>query len=203
MSETLTDGRPFLFAISDGTTFDSRAIPEIFFTRKYRDRNFVCYNLKFDSGSILYDLPLPQRTKLWRDGKCGYRGYRYQYIPHKRLRITKGRNGVTFWDIAQFYRTTLEKASAKYLNEHKDDMPTKKFTWDYIHKNYSQIVSYCKQDAKLTEELGRYFFKFLSDFGIRPNNLYSEASISFEYFKRKVGIAVSYTHLTLPTIYSV
>jgi len=187
-SETLKDGRPFMFALGDGTSFDSRDVPAVFFRRAYRDKDFCCYNLKFDSGSLVYTLPLKVLSKRRVEGKATYKGYRYRYIPHKRLGISKGKHSVSIWDVAQYFRTTLDKAAKQFLGEGKLDFETKSFTMDFVRKNFTRLKEYCIRDANLAGRLGDYLLKFLADFGIKPNNLYSEASISFEYFKRRAGI---------------
>lgn len=183
-SETLTSGRPFVFCTSLGDTFFLEDIPAIFFTSQYINKNIVTYNLQFDSGSVLYGLPVKNLEQLAKDGKTVYKKYVYKYIPRKLLRISNGRNAVSIWDIMQFYNTSLEKASAKYLDKHKLELETKEFTIDYVTDNFDKINRYCLQDAYLTAELGKYFLERLSAFNIPVNNLYSTASISQIYFSR-------------------
>ena len=138
-SETLTSGRPFLFCTSLGDSFTSADVPGIFFGRKYRGKNLVCYNLKFDSGSLLYNLPLENLDELREKTFTIYDGYHYTYIPHKLLRIRKGKNAVSFWDIFGFYKTSLDKAAKKHLGVGKTDIETKRFTLAYIKSNLDKI----------------------------------------------------------------
>jgi len=187
-SETLISGRPFLFCTSRGDAFTLRDIPHIFFARKYRGVHFGVYNLKFDSGSILYSLPSQVLQTLRVEGKADYRGYTYSYIPHKRLRISKGKNGVTFWNIAQFFNMSLDNAAKKYLGESKLSIATKKFTWPYIRKHRAKIVKYCIRDAVLVSKLYAYMLDGLDALNIVPTALYSTASLSYQYFRRNCKI---------------
>ena len=187
-SETYIDGTPFLFCTSDGHSFTLKDIPEIFFTRRYIDRHFAVYNLKFDSGSILYGLSIQALNILRQYGEVEIKDVKYSYIPHKRLRITKNNHGVTFWNIAQFFKTSLENASALYLNKHKKEIGTKSFTRKYVTKHLPEIKKYCVQDAVLTAELYDYFLLGLKKLKIVPTALYSTASLSYQYFRQRIKI---------------
>lgn len=187
-SEAYTTGKPFMFCTSYEECFTLSDIPNIFFTRRYRNKNFVVFNLQYDSGAILYNLPEDKKIELWQNTKCLYNGFRYFYIPHKHLRISKGKNAVKFWDIQPFYNTSLKKASVKYLNETKVDIETKSFTPEYAKENWSKIKKYCIQDAVLTVKLADYLFNYLQQFGIKPSSLYSIASVSFQYLSKRVRI---------------
>ncbi len=145
------------------------------------------------------------RHELWKEGETTYRGVHYKYIPHKHLRMSvlkvnlkdfvryygydpylntdKHPVKVQFWDVQQFYEMGLEKASAKYLDKHKLDMPTKKFTKVYVKKNWRKLSAYCVMDAKLTRDLAIYLKGKVHDFGMDFVAPYSSASLSFNYFK--------------------
>jgi len=183
-TETYISGKPFLFCFSDGTILFYEDIPDKLFTREYRDTHFVVWNLKFDSGSLIYHLPKQNKVELKQLQKTYYNGYKYEYIPHKRLRICRGSKGVTFWDIMQFFGMSLQRASLEYLNESKLDIETKEFTLDYVSKNIDSISQYCIRDSYLTKQLIDYLLKYIRKFEILPNNLYSPASLSFTYFKK-------------------
>ena len=182
-SETYITGRPFLFCTSTGDCFKLSAIPNIFFTRKYRDCHFGVYNLKFDSGSILYNVPTKILNRIRQRGEAIHDGIKYRYIPHKYLRITKNGHGVTFWNVAQYFRCSLETAATKYLGKHKAELKTKSFTPANVKPIYDKIKSYCIQDAKLTAELYTYFKLGIEKIGFTPSALYSTASLSYQYFR--------------------
>lgn len=191
-SEAYTDGVPFMLAASTGDIIDPFNLPEPFFINKFINCNFMLYNMKYDSGAILYHLPEENLIELWKENKTKYRGFTYSYIPHKLLRIKKGRDKVNFWDIAQFYKSSLDNAAKEYLNDKKTAIKTKKFSRQYVQKYYNSIKKYCIQDAKLTQRLAVYFVNKLCEFGITPSGIYSSASISFKYFCDNTPIVTSY-----------
>jgi len=191
-SETLLSGKPFIFCTSLGDSFTLNDIPEIFFTRKYRGKNIVCYNLKFDSGSLLYKLPLDTLNELREKNETEFEGYRYSYIPHKLLRIGKGKNSVSFWDIMGFFKMSLDNASKKYLNDNKQHVETKKFHIDYVRANLDKLKEYCIKDSRLTRNLCLFLLNKLHVIKLYPNTLYSTASISFQYFKQNSHIVTSW-----------
>jgi len=193
-------GRPFLLCLSDGKHYtDFKEIPFLLL-EKYAGYHIAVYNLKYESGAILYYLPPDTLHELWlkteaaieREGKK----IKFTYIPHKMLSIEtgrgKGRKAVKIWDICQYYAMSLNKASQIYLGKQKIDIETKKFTKEYREKNFSQILKYCIQDAVLCAELGNFLIHKLKEFGIRTTALYSSASLSFRYYADRTNIVTSW-----------
>ena len=191
-TEAYFDGVPFMFCTSYGEDIPEDQIPEVFFAPMYENANFMIYNLKYDSGAILRHLPLTHLKELHEFGDTEYNSIKYEYIPHKLLRLTKGKARVHFWNIAQFYRSTLNDAAKTYLHKEKHDIETKSFTRDYVEKNYKKIKDYCIQDAKLTAELGEYFINKLAEFKISATKLYSSAAISLKYFAERSRVNTVY-----------
>jgi hypothetical protein len=187
-TEAYTTGRPFLFCTSLGDVWGYGDIPHVFFSRRFRGANFVCYNLRYDSGAVLHHLPARVLDKLRRLTKVKHAGYAYRYYPHKFLRISKGKHSVTFWDIMQFFRASLDAAAHTYLGERKITMATKEFTPEIVAAHYKRIVRYCLRDAELTAKLAAYFLEQLARYDIKPSALYSQASVAFKYFKERAGI---------------
>ena len=181
-TETYKNGKPFMFCTSDGDTFTPDQIPSALFGKKYRSSNFGVWNLKFDAGSILTGVPRKNRTELRTKNRTVHGEYTYKYIPHKMLKISKGKRAVTFWNIQTFFQSSLEYAAQKYIGAGKDDIETKTFTKKYVVKNWERIEKYCIKDAMLVSKLYDYFLIGLEQIGIKPKNLYSTASISFHYF---------------------
>jgi hypothetical protein len=105
----------------------------------------------------------------------------------KRKKIT-----VSFWDISQFYKQSLDRAAKFYLNEGKQPMPTKSFSRSYVKKNWMLIAKYCLRDADLTARLGRFLVDKLEEFGVIAPSLYSCASISYKYFSDNTKIVTAY-----------
>jgi len=186
-SESDNEGIPFMFAISDGTIIKPDCLLETLFQHKYRGIKFVCFNLKYDEGSILHQFPTEVLQELRHIGRAKYNGYSIRSIPKKELVITNSQHkqSIVFYDIAQFYGTSLDKAAMYYLGKEKIDMPTKKFTQEIIIKQWYKISRYCLQDAILTKELADYFIDMLiKDFDIYPQKLYSTGYIAGLHFAR-------------------
>ena len=183
-SEALTSGRPFLFCMSDGKTYEEcdtvNYIENIFY--EYKGKHVAVYNLKYDSGAFLYHLPDANKKELWEKTETIFNSIRITYIPHKNLRLRFKNDILNFWDISQFFAMSLDAAAKRYLQKSKNDIETKHFTHKYIKKHRRKIINYCIQDAKLCADLGNYLLSKLKDFGIRSTSLYSSASLSFRYF---------------------
>lgn len=221
-SETLTSGAPFLFCTGDGVAIDPPDLLRVLFER-YRGVHFALWNMKFDSGSILYDLApgaiiynedkseilrfVPGKYELWTTNKSTWfyfdrKGNKVdldvEYIPHKYLKISESRDSwIKFWDICQFFASGLDAAAEKYLGENKLFMETKMFTPEYVAKNKEKIITYCIHDARLTGKLGNFLLKKLDEFGLRCTALYSQASVSFRFFQDNgpiIGIPRYYKH---------
>lgn len=193
-SEAYTTGVPFMFCLSNGDCLLPRDIPQVFFEPKYVGANFVIWNMKYDSGAVLYHLPREKMYELWDSGKTRHGEFRYKYIPHKLLRIYKGNKAVSFWDISQFYKSSLDKAARTYLGRGKIELRTKSFTPEYVDRHFSLIRRYCVMDAKLTGELGVYLVDKLEEFGITASTLYSCAGIAFKYFCDRCKVVTAYKH---------
>jgi len=186
-SESDNKGYPFMFAISDGTITTPDSLFETLFQHKYRGIKFVCFNLKYDEGSILHQFPADILQELRSKGHIVYNGYSIRSIHKKELVITnqQQKHSIAFYDIAQFYGTSLDKAAMYYLGKEKLGISTKTFTQEYIKKNWLQLSKYCLQDAILTKELADYFIDMLiTDFNIYPQKLYSTGYIAGLHFAR-------------------
>ncbi len=188
-AEALNTGEPFMFCLSDGTVIQASDLYETLFERKYRGFKFVCFNLKYDEGAIVYPLPNEQLNELRTVGRTEWQGYGFRSIPNKELVISKGHKSVAFYDIAQFYGTSLDKAAQYYLGKSKLDIETKTFYPDYVKRNFNKIATYCINDAKLTLELAEYFVDILiKELDIYPQKLYSTGYIAGIHFSRVCDI---------------
>ena len=181
-SEAYETGKPFLFSTSEGDTFDPKTFLSEIYTQKYRNGNFICYNLKYETGALLYHLPKTVKQSLYDTGKADWEGLRVFFLPYKHLRFTRGKNSISFWDIYPFYRMSLNAASEKYLGKRKENMEVSHFTPKIWKDNRAEIVSYCKQDASLTVELYRKIEDRFASLGVHFKRLYSPAYVSMKYF---------------------
>ena len=182
-TEAYTTGKCFMICTSLGDIFRYKDFPSCLFTRTYRGKSFVCYNLKYDSGAFVQHLSDYRLKKLQKKGRCEYRGYRYSVMGNKCLTIRKGKNSIHFYDIANFYNMSLDNASQEYLGKTKEDIDVKRFNPSYARYHWKEIASYCLVDSSLTKQLADTIIKRFESYGIFPKKLYSVAYISYQYFR--------------------
>lgn len=187
-TEAYLNGECFLICTSSDGVFKFEEFPECFFTRKYRNTQFVVYNLKYDSGHFVQFLPRKAREYLWQYGNVGWGKYVVKIIAYKMLSISKGKNSITFWDIANFFKVSLNNASLELLYKRKKDLDPNLFHKWYVFKHLDKISDYCIQDAKLTQELAQYLIDHFEKFDIYPKKLYSTAYISAQNFRQRCFI---------------
>lgn len=184
-TEAYDTGVCFMIATSCGDVLGPDDVPGSFFSRKYRGANFVAYNLGYDAGALLQSLSEDLLKDLWKTGKACDPPYKYRSIPKKCLTITRGKNAVHLWDLANFYGGTLESNAVKYLNEHKLDMQTKKFSREYVQEHWDSLAEYCVRDAVLCKRLADRLIKRFEALGVYPQKLFSIAYVSYQHFRRK------------------
>lgn len=187
-TETYQTGKCFLICTSKGDNYTLDEFPEFFFTQKYRNKKFVAWNIKFDEGSLIQNLPNENLTELRVENETIYKGYKYISIPHKMFKIVKGKNAIEIFDIQGFYKSSLNKAAQKFLGKEKLDIEITNFTNKYVENNINKIIKYCIQDCILTKELADILIKKFEGFGVYPQKLYSTAYVSFHYFKNTCKI---------------
>jgi len=183
-TEAYEDGRCFMIATSNWHFWSMDEFPDCLWTREYRGKNFVAYNLKYDEGALLQFLPREPLEELRSEGRTKYLDYVITIIPRKCLTIRKGKNTATFYDMYNFYMGSLDYNAKKYLGEQKDDIETKKFSEEYVDQNYCSIALYCIQDAILVQKLGELLIHKFESLGVYPRKLYSTAYISYQYFRQ-------------------
>lgn len=214
-TEAYEDGRPFLCMLSTGAEISVENVPALFFagvpagklSKKQRreierkslfvNRHYGTYNLKYDSGALLYYLSKEEKYALWKYGSVSLKRpidgreqkILVEYIPHKYLGFFFNRFYIKIWDVAQYFKMSLDKACGIYLGKKgKLDIETKTFTVEYVRKNLSYIREYCLKDAQSCAEIGNYLISKLDEFGIKTTALYSAASLSYEYFSSRTKI---------------
>jgi hypothetical protein len=110
-----------------------------------------------------------------------------KYLPHKHLAVTMGSLRRDFWDISQFYHSSLDKAAKTYLHERKIHVGRKDFYPTYVRRHWKMLRNYCVRDAQLTARLADYFKEKLNEFGVEVHSLYSPASLAFHFFSERIG----------------
>lgn len=181
-TEAFTTGRCFMIATSLGDVFNPVDFPQCMFNRKYRGKTYVAYNLKYDEGAFLQNVPYKNLQELRETNSTKHDGFKYRIIPRKMLSISRSSNAITFYDLAGFFKTSLDKASKELLKEGKLELETKEFSFEYVCKNYERIAEYCIKDALLCKRLADILISRFEGFGIYPKKLYSTAYISYQYF---------------------
>ena len=184
-TEAYDTGECFMIATSLGNVFTPDDFPTYLFSRKYRSKNFVCYNLKYDSGALLQHLPKTALQTLQAKDKVIHQGFTYKVIANKCLIVSKGKNSIHLYDMLNFYKMSLNKASKTFLDKEKLDMDTNIFTREYVRRFWPKIARYCINDAVLVQELAQNLITIFEKFGVKPKKLYSVAYVSFQYFTAK------------------
>ena len=127
--------------------------------------------------------------ELYYTGECNYKNYELLYLNQKLFQIRLGRNSYKFYDLANFLDGSLNSLAKKYLGKEKlDTIDSSRLNNDinYWNENIKDIIKYCIVDAKLTQELGNYFWKYIRDtLKFNPRSPYSKGAISQEYFLYK------------------
>lgn len=195
-TEANAEGRTFLVCTPDYEIHGSE-LPHSLFALYPQDTTFVTFNLGYEAGAMLYWVPEKQLNILRVLGECQFKEteessitWRITWIEGKQLTIAysiAGGSWIThrFWDVWQYYTTSLDKAAKKYLGEAKIEVETKTFTPAYIETNWDTIVSYCKKDALLAQRLGERLLDECESWHVPPNSLLSTASLSERFFELK------------------
>lgn len=172
----------------------------LFFLTSHKNRGKIgfFYNLRYDFQAILkwldptYWETILERGLIEYDCKPGL--FRVIYIPGKMLSIRrktgKKSRRFDFYDISPFFgKGPLDKVALKYLGRGKKDvskfdMPNLKNA-DFLDP---EMIEYCKEDAKLTEELAEYWIKLCNEQGVFPSTFVSTASIAVRYYQSRCKI---------------
>lgn len=150
--------------------------------------HFVFFNLEYDVSAILKYLPQSVVESVYLDKQVKYREFALRYLAGKYFKISFGGGCLHFYDIYPFFQTSLDKASQKYLNERKRDMPKswlKRMSPDFYQKHKKQIDAYALQDAKLTQKLADLICGALEEAGIEVDHLYSPGFVAKTYLRQR------------------
>jgi len=182
-TEAYRSGKCFMVATSMGDVFSIKDFPACLFTRKYRGKQFVAYNLKYDTGAFVQALSPTALKTLMSKNTVVYGGYGYKAIANKCFIISRGKNCVTFYDMYNFYSMKLDDAASAYLGEHKVEEDVTRYTPQYVRSHHLAIARYCIQDAVLVARLADVIIKHFEALGVYPQRLYSVAYVSYQYFR--------------------
>lgn len=177
-------GNIFLLADSDGNYIDKEitidAVIDFLFQKKYQNAVNIFYNIKFDAAVILKLLGNELYTYLLtRQLAFQHNGYRIKYFPNKCLTISKGHHSTSFYDIAQFYGSSLVDAYEQNIGplpEWYKDLKTlrSEFSPRFYRRNTRKVRDYCFNDCNMARKLGEKWLElYHSATGFYPLRLLS------------------------------
>lgn len=193
----IADSNERVYELPD--TKDPEPLLEWLTHRSLENKILVWYNMTFDIDSILKILPKEKMDELNKTGQTQINLlYKLELYEKKMFTIKKASGfdkkrgkirwrSFNFFDIAQFFQTSLDKAARQYLGKQKIDFDVKETSknWKIFKEKLPEMRDYCIMDAKLTQELGEFFQNNLKQaVGIYfPKRRYmSEASLSKYYY---------------------
>lgn len=186
-TEAYYTGKCYMICTSKGDTFTPLTFPRFFFQRKYRDKVFVAYNLRYDEGALIQWFPYKNLKELRLLQETFYDGYKVKLLSGKMLKITSGKHCITIYDLLNFFEMSLDTAAKKFLGEGKIDIESKTFYPGMSVKKLTEIRKYCIKDAVLCERLADALLDIFEEFGIKPKQLFSTAWVSYCYFRAKTN----------------
>lgn len=158
-------------------------------SRFRKSANFF-YNVQYDFDAIMKYLDIDNLIKLVEKCKIDYEGYKIKYIPKKMFSITINSNSYQYYDLAQFYEMSLNRAGELYTDKHKneDNLDRARIGSEpqYWKDHDKEILKYCLQDCYITEDLGNVLqHELVNTTGHAPKKYISQAGISKDYFRRE------------------
>ncbi len=182
------EGNVFLIADSDGRYLD-KITPELvikfLFHKKYQCSWNFFFNLGYDAEVILKLLGSELfRYRNSRKLRFRFEQYTIEYIPNKCFKIRKKHHSVIFYDVAQFFNSTLQQAfqsnigkldqSYLVMKEKRSELsPT------FYRRNTTIVRKYCIQDCNYAKQLSEKWIQLFFDaFGFYPLKWYSSGYLA-------------------------
>jgi len=201
-------GKTVLIACSDGRFLFPQSFEQIahFLTQNTYTRtlNFF-WNLDYDFFAIVKHIPSELLEILYDCHGVIVDSYFIKWIPRKHFSITRIGTKYTarFFDLWQFYRSSLNEASQKYLNDSKEEIDVTNIE-QYLRKAElrQRLIKYCLKDALLTQKLGELLQAKLNNLGISFDKPYSCGNLSQRFFfKNKETLGFKKTEWNLYALY--
>jgi len=183
------DGRAYLITDSDNNVLYPDHWTDImawlFENERFRSINWL-YNLDYDARAMLAWLPRESMFELWTLGEMVINDTTISYLPKKYFSVKEDKKKIDFFDLFQFFNTSLEKASQRWLSEGKHPIDSARIDRDaaYRRENHDAIEQYCLRDSELTKRLADINTDLFAQVDVRSNKWYSPAFISEKYFLR-------------------
>jgi hypothetical protein len=136
------------------------------------------FNLKFDFECLFKWKHSLLRELLKGDDEgrkiAHYDDYEIKYVKGKCFTIHDWKKKLfyNYYDVSQFFNSSLEYAVAKYLGKKCHDLKGERHRLFELHPMGS-IGEYCQDDATKTKELGEFILGKFAKMHLFPNKLYS------------------------------
>lgn len=123
----------------------------------YEDAFHVGFSFEYDVNQILKDLPWRFLAILKETGKCRWKGYRIEHVPHKIFTVSKDGTSATIFDVFGFFHSKYTTALRKYgigrvdILDRIESGKAKRghFTWADI----DEVIEYWKAEISLLPPL--------------------------------------------------
>ncbi len=163
--------------------------------KRWRGTHGFFWNMEYDIAAVLKYAGREIAEDLYKNGEIQIGKYKITYIPKKLFSIEISKHLYEFYDLYQFYSTSLDAAAQKHLGEKKAtelvDRTRLNDDFSLWQEREKEIIAYCIKDCELTQKLGEKLKDTLKhNIGFIPSKYVSKAFISKEYFRR---------HTTIPT----
>jgi len=187
------EGTPFLIADSNGRFLDEitpESCLKFLFSKKFQGTWNFFYNITYDAEVILKLLGEELNSyKKTGSLRFHYNGFTLDYIPSRKLAIRKGHHSSVFFDIAQFYHTSLVSAYQQNIGSLPNNYILMKkertqFSPRYYSRNKTKVRKYCIADCKYTKELSEHWINLFHN----AFSFYPARWISSGYLAEKVLI---------------
>lgn len=177
-------------------TQDIKGVLDFLLADKLRGKLNFFFNLEHDFETM-FKWSRPILESIAKTTAAEYEGIEIKYIPEKSLSIRK-RNSKGKWnaanrffDVSQFYFTTLDDAAVKYLNyELVPKFEKMKEDRAILFQKYAveEIGQYCIDDAYKTKLLGDRLVETYAKLGVIIKQAYSPAFVTQEFALRRAEL---------------
>lgn len=164
--------------------------------RKFENAHNFFFNLNYDANAIIKFLPRQKLEELRELNETTYEDFELYFIPRKIFSIQKGKHTTNFYDVAQFFKGSLNKNAKMYLDldkyqkEYKDiDGAVLGTSEKFWANNLPMIIDYCLNDCKLTKRIAELLDKtVINAIDLYPKKYMSKASLTKDYLKKTVNL---------------
>jgi hypothetical protein len=195
-TETDSHGNIFLLSSANHVVVRPSTLESLnFLLNEGRESVNWFFNIRFDLDAILkqaaQEMSEDELKDMMKHNRVKIGPYSIRFIERKFFKVQYEHKTTYFYDIHAFLPGSLEKLSEKYLGKHKIEIEDKDRIYEQWLINPQKIEEYCRNDARLTTELGKFLMieieKLLS---VVPARLYSKAYLSEFYLRRYVDDGV-------------